>query len=667
MSSPTGETERVAYLRAFLHEQNRLYYVQDSPAISDQEYDRLLRELGDLEARHPELADPNSPTQRVGSDLSEQFAQVRHARPMLSLRNTYGRDEVADFYGKLCEAVGGEPAVSCELKFDGTSISLLYEAGSLVRAATRGNGAVGDDVTRNARTIASVPLQLTGDYPRTLEMRGEVLMPRAGFEALNRQRQDIGEQPFANPRNAAAGSLKLQTSALAAERPLFCTLYYVLTDERTFRTHSESLDAAERWGFVISPGRALAHSLDEIYAYIDRWSERRRSLPYDTDGIVLKLDDLASQRALGLTAKSPRWAVAYKYAAEQARSRLREVTFQVGRTGVVTPVANMDPVALSGSTIRRATLHNMGVISDLDLHVGDLVVVEKGGEVIPKIVGVDVRERPDGAPPVTFPTTCPVCGAQLTRAEGEAAFYCPNYRHCQPQIVGKLIHFVERDALDIEQLGDEKVEQLHSAGLVRDASDLYRLTAGALMSLPGYQQLSARKTVEAIAASRRQPFHRVLFALGIRYVGATVAKRLAAAFNDVDQLMQATPQQLMAVDDIGERIANSVAQYFADPDNRALVERLREAGLTLAAERAETLSQALQGRSFVVSGTFDLPREELKALIAAHGGTVASAISAKTAYVVAGDNMGPAKKQKARQLGVPIIGLDELRKLIAQQ
>lgn len=663
----SSETERIDYLRAFLLEQNRKYYVLDAPVISDQEYDQLLRELSDLEARHPEKADPNSPTQRVGSDLNEAFSQVRHTRPMLSLGNTYSREEVAEFYERVCELAGRPLDVSCELKFDGTSISLVYENGALVRAATRGDGAVGDDVTRNVKTIRSVPLKLTGDYPGQLEMRGEVLMTRQGFDELNQTRLDIGETPFANPRNAAAGSLKLQNSALAAERHLFCTLYYVLTDERQFATHSESLEAAKGWGFVVSPGQQVAHSLEEIYAYIDEWADKRRTLEYDTDGIVLKVNDLGAQRLMGLTAKSPRWAVAYKYKTEQAHSRLLEVTYQVGRTGVVTPVANMEPVPLGGTTVKRASLHNLGIIRDLDLHTGDVVVVEKGGEIIPKIVGVDVEKREPGAAPVLFPTTCPVCGHVLVRAEGEAAYYCPNYSHCPPQIVGKLIHFVERAAMDIDQLGDEKVEQLYTAGLVRNAADFYELSADDLLRLPGYQARSAQKTIEGIAASKSKPFDRVLFAIGIRYVGTTVARRLAAAFHNVDSLMSASVAELMGVEDIGASIAGAVSEFFGDAENRALVERLRGYGLRLEAEQQQRLGDALQGKSLVVSGVFaDISRDDLKALIAAHGGKNTASISSKTDYVVAGENMGPAKLAKAKQLGVRIIGYDDLLKLIGK-
>lgn len=664
-STQVSEKERIIYLREFLHEQNHKYYVLNSPVISDMEFDQLIHELQALEAAHPEMADVNSPTQRVGSDVNASFSQVRHNRPMLSLGNTYSRQEVADFYNRVCSDAGRSLDISCELKFDGTSISLIYEDGQLVRAATRGDGVVGDDVTRNVRTIPTVPLRLKGDYPQTLEMRGEILMPIAGFEELNKQRADIGEPAFANPRNAAAGSLKLQNSSLAAERPLMCMLYYVLTDERDFQTHYESLEAAKEWGFVISPNYKICHSLEEIYAFIDEWDVKRHDLPYDIDGIVLKVNDLAVREELGLTAKSPRWAVAYKFKAEQAHSRLLEVTFQVGRTGVVTPVANMEPVQLAGTVVKRASLHNLGIIRDLDLHVDDTVVIEKGGEIIPKIVGVDVEKRIDGARPVEFPSVCPVCGATLVRIEGEAAYYCPNYNGCAPQIVGRLTHFVERGAMDIEQLGDEKIELLFRHGLLKDIADFYTLTAEELLSLPGFQLKSANKAIEAIAESKKQPFERVLFAIGIRYVGATVAKRLASAFKNIDNLIAAPVEQLKAAQDIGEVIAQSVRTFFDKEENIQLINRLRDAGLQMSMKEQVLASDSLSGKQFVVSGVFDaISRDDLKALLASHGGKVVNSISGKTDYVVAGANMGPAKLEKAQKLGVSIIGYDDLLKMI---
>lgn len=664
-STQVSEKERIIYLREFLHEQNHKYYVLNSPVISDMEFDQLMHELQALEAAHPEMADVNSPTQRVGSDVNASFSQVRHNRPMLSLGNTYSRQEVADFYNRVCSDAGRSLEISCELKFDGTSISLIYEDGQLVRAATRGDGVVGDDVTRNVRTIPTVPLRLKGDYPQTLEMRGEILMPIAGFEELNKQRADIGEPAFANPRNAAAGSLKLQNSSLAAERPLMCMLYYVLTDERDFQTHYESLEAAKEWGFVISPNYKICHSLEEIYAFIDEWDVKRHDLPYDIDGIVLKVNDLAVCEELGLTAKSPRWAVAYKFKAEQAHSRLLEVTFQVGRTGVVTPVANMEPVQLAGTVVKRASLHNLGIIRDLDLHVDDTVVIEKGGEIIPKIVGVDVEKRIDGARPVEFPSVCPVCGATLVRIEGEAAYYCPNYNGCAPQIVGRLTHFVERGAMDIEQLGDEKIELLFRHGLLKDIADFYTLTAEELLSLPGFQLKSANKAIEAIAESKKQPFERVLFAIGIRYVGATVAKRLASAFKNIDNLIAAPVEQLKAAQDIGEVIAQSVRTFFDKEENIQLINRLRDAGLQMSMKEQVLASDSLSGKQFVVSGVFDaISRDDLKALLASHGGKVVNSISGKTDYVVAGANMGPAKLEKAQKLGVSIIGYDDLLKMI---
>ncbi len=658
--------ERIDALRDFLHKQNHNYYVLNSPIVSDEKFDLKMRELQEMEAAHPEFADPNSPTQRVGSDINVAFEQVAHSRPMLSLGNTYSRQEVEEFYERVCADSGQKLDISCELKFDGASISLIYEHGRLVRAATRGDGSKGDDVTRNVRTIKSVPLRLTGDYPARLEMRGEIVMPREGFDRLNRQRADIGEPPLANPRNAAAGSLKLQNSKMAAERPLDCMLYYVYADELNFASHTESLEAAKRWGFVISPHYRLCHSLEEIFAYIDEWDEKRHALPYDIDGIVLKVNGLAVQQELGLTAKSPRWAVAYKFKAEQARSRLREVTFQVGRTGVVTPVANMDPVPLAGTTVRRASLHNLGIIRELDLHEGDTVVVEKGGEIIPKIVDVERSERMDGARPVAFPEVCPECGARLVRMEGEAAYYCPNYIACAPQIVGRLIHFVSRGAMDIDQLGEEKVIQLFKSGLVADVSDFYKLSIDDLLALPGYKQRSAQKAVDAIADSRNRTFDRVLFAVGIRHVGATVAKRLAGAFRNIDNLIGASEEQLAGTQDIGEVIAKSVRLFLDKAENLDLIERLRKAGLQMSEGERSLASDSLGRRQFVVSGVFDgIGRDELKDLIASHGGKVVGSISGKTDYVVAGANMGPAKLEKASKLGVPIIGYDELLKMIA--
>lgn len=660
-----SDAERIEHLRAFLHEQNRNYYVLNSPVISDMEFDQKMAELQGLEERHPELFDPNSPTQRVGSDINIAFEQVRHQRPMLSLGNTYSRPEVESFYERVCKDAGRMLDISCELKFDGTSISLVYEDGKLVRAATRGDGVVGDDVTRNVRTIPTVPLQLTGDYPAHLEMRGEILMPRDGFEELNRQRADIGEPPFANPRNAAAGSLKLQNSSMAAERPLICMLYYVLTDDIKFTSHTESLEAAKKWGFVISPNYKLCRNTEEIFAYIDEWDVKRRDLPYDTDGIVLKVNDLRTQSELGLTAKSPRWAVAYKFKAEQAHSRLLKVTYQVGRTGVITPVANMDPVPLAGTTVKRASLHNLDIINELGLHLNDVVIIEKGGEIIPKIVGVDESRRDPDAVPVGFPAQCPVCGAGLVRMEGEAAYYCPNYNACDPQIIGRLIHFVERGAMDIEQLGDEKIELLYREGLIRDFHDLYSLTKEDLLKLPGFQEKSAAKTIDAVSESKQRPFDRVIFALGIRYVGSTVAKRLVEAFPDIDSLMRASIEQLTAAQDIGMKIAGSVYRFFRDERNIKVVEELRAAGLQMSAEKIAPVSTSLAGKSFVVSGVFEqIGRDELKALIAANGGKVTGSISKKTDFVVAGENMGPAKLEKANALGVKIIGFDELNGMI---
>ncbi len=658
------EVSRIEYLRQFLHEQNRNYYVLNSPVISDKQYDDLLHELSLLEAKHPELFDPNSPTERVGSDISLEFEQVRHERPMLSLGNTYSRDEVTAFYNRVISAVGRNVDISCELKFDGTSISLIYDNGKLVRAATRGDGIIGDDVTRNVRTIKSVPLQLVGNFPAHLEMRGEILMPHAGFEALNKQRIDIGEPPFANPRNAAAGSLKQRISSAVAQRPLDCMLYYVLTDDIDFVSHTQSLNEAKKWGFVISPGHKLCHSLTEIFDFIDHWDVERHNLPYDIDGIVLKVDELALQNALGLTAKSPRWATAYKFKAEQAHSRLLEVSYQVGRTGIITPVANMEPVPLAGTIVKRASLHNVDIIRGLDLHIGDSVIIEKGGEIIPKIVGVDIELRPSDAKPVAFPTHCPQCGSPLVREDGEAGFYCQNYTFCPPQIVGKLIHFVHRGAMDIDQIGEANVELLYQSGLVSNVADFYNLSVSDFERLPGYQQKSARKAYDGIVQSKSKPFDRVLFALGIRYVGNTVAKTLAQAFENIDNLANASIEQLVSQQDIGIKIATSVKSFFSKEENLQLINRLRLAGLNFALERKQNISDSLSGKQFVVSGVFaDISRDALKELIEQHGGKISSSISSKTNFIVAGDNMGPAKLEKAQKLGVPIISFEQLKQL----
>ena len=665
------EQERILQLRAELHQHNHNYYVLNTPTISDQEFDALLRELQELEDRHPELADPNSPTQRVGSDLSQEFETFVHVRPMLSLSNTYNIGEVAEFYQRVREGLAGEDfEICCELKFDGLSISLHYEDGRLVRAVTRGDGVQGDDVTANVRTIRTIPLQLAQDasWPRSFEIRGEILMPWSSFEALNREREAREEPLFANPRNAASGTLKSKQASVVAERKLDAYLYYLLGDELPADGHYENLQAARSWGFQISDAMRKVRTLEEIEAFINYWDTARKDLPVATDGIVLKVNSMRQQRALGMTAKSPRWAIAYKFQAEQQSTILREVTFQVGRTGAVTPVANMDPVQLSGTVVRRATLHNADFMDSLDLHVGDHVLVEKGGEIIPKIVAVDEAFiTPERGPKVEFIRHCPECGAELVRYEGEAAWYCPNETGCPPQLKGRIEHFVSRRAMNIDTLGPETIEDFFARGLIRDYADLYTLTVDQLSGYNDTRIRSARKTIQAIEDSRQVPFERVLFALGIRFVGETVAKTLARRFRSIDALAHATLDDLLQVNTIGAAIAESVIRWFADADNAFLVERLRAQGLQLQLSDAAIAEQSdrLAGKTIVISGVFaHHSRDEYKALIEQHGGKNTGSISAKTSFILAGDNMGPAKLEKAQKLGVPIVSEDEFLQMI---
>lgn len=668
-----NEQERIVALRAELHRHNHNYYVLNQPTISDQDFDALLRELQDLEARHPELFDPNSPTQRVGSDLSNEFQTFRHTRPMLSLANTYNKEEVREYYNRVREGLQDEPfEICCELKFDGLSISLHYEDGRLVRALTRGDGEQGDDVTANVRTIRSIPLQLSpdGGWPREFEIRGEVLMPWTSFEALNREREAREEPLFANPRNAASGTLKSKQTSVVAERKLDAYLYYLLGDTLPADGHYENLQQARLWGFKVSDAMRKVRTLDEIYAFIDHWDTARRDLPVATDGIVLKVNSLRQQRALGMTAKSPRWAIAYKFQAEQQSTILREVTFQVGRTGAVTPVANMDPVQLSGTIVRRATLHNADFVAQLDLHLGDHVLVEKGGEIIPKIVAVDpafvTSER---GPRVEFIRRCPECGAELVRFEGEAAWYCPNDSHCPPQIKGRIEHFVSRRAMNIDTLGPETIDDYYNRGLVRDIADLYDLSVDQLNGAHGERQRSASKTIQAIADSRQVPFERVLFALGIRFVGEQMAKTLARAFKSMDALAAASLDDLLQVGGVGQAIAESVIRWFQDADNVFLLERLRAHGLQfqLSEEALAAQSNRLQGQSIVISGVFaHHSRDEYKALIEQHGGKNVGSISKKTSFILAGDSMGPAKLEKAQKLGITILSEDQFLEMIQE-
>lgn len=655
-----NEKERILYLREQLHEHNYKYYVLNQPDISDQDFDFLMHELQDLEAKHPELYDANSPTQRVGSDLNQNFTQVAHKYPMLSLANTYNEQDVADWYESVSRGLAGEPfEVCCEMKYDGLSISLTYVDGKLVSGVTRGDGVHGDDVTANVKTIRCIPLVLkegTG-YPKEFEIRGEILMPWKVFEQLNAEREAAEEPLFANPRNAASGTLKSQNSKLVASRRLDAYLYYLLGDNLPAEGHYENLQAAAHWGFKISQGMKKVGSLEEIYEFINYWDTERKNLPVATDGIVLKVNSLRQQRALGYTAKSPRWAIAYKFKAERACTRLNEVTYQVGRTGAVTPVANMDPVQLAGTIVKRATLNNEDFIRSFDLHIGDYVYVEKGGEIIPKIVGVAVEKRQQDAVPVEFIKTCPECGTPLVRYEGEAAHYCPNDTGCPPQIKGRIEHFIARRAMNIDSLGPETVDEYYRRGLIHNIADLYKIQVQDINGT-GNRERSAQKIVNGIAASKKVPFERVVFALGIRFVGETSARLLARRFKTMDSLQAATMQQLMDIDGVGEVIAKSVITYFANPVNQEIVARLRSYGLQmqLSEEQIEGTSDKLSGKSIVISGVFTKhSRDEYKALIEKNGGKNVGSISGKTSFILAGDNMGPSKLQKAEKLGVPLV------------
>ena len=665
-----NEEERIIELREELHAHNHRYYVENAPEISDQEFDALMRELQELEARHPEMHDDNSPTQRVGSDLSSEFQQVAHRYPMLSLANTYNRQEVADWYESVSRGLhGADFEVCCEMKYDGLSISLTYENGRLVRGVTRGDGVHGDDVTANVRTIRCIPLVLTGDdYPKDFEIRGEILMPWKVFENLNAEREKAEEPLFANPRNAASGTLKSQSSALVASRRLDAYLYYILGAELPSDSHYDNLEHARQWGFKISEGMRKVRTLEEIYAFIDKWDTDRKNLPVATDGIVLKVNSIAQQRQLGYTAKSPRWAIAYKFKAERERTRLLDVTFQVGRTGAVTPVANMEPVQLAGTVVKRATLNNEDFIRSFDLHIHDYVYVEKGGEIIPKIVGVDVDSREEGAQPVEFAKVCPECGTPLVRYEGEAAHYCPNDASCAPQIKGRIEHFISRKAMNIDSLGPETVDEYYRRRLIRNVADLYDITVQDING-DGSRERSARKIVEGIKASVEVPFERVVFALGIRLVGETSAKILARHFKNIDALMNATLDQLTQIDGIGEVMAKSVITYFHTPENQEIVERLRGYGLqmSLSEEQLASATDILAGKTIVISGVFQKhSRDEYKAMIEQNGGKNTGSISAKTSMVLAGENMGPAKLQKAEKLGIRIINEDEFLEMIGR-
>ena len=662
--------EKIDQLRADLHRHNYNYYVLNAPEISDKEFDDMMRELQDLEKAHPEYMDKNSPTMRVGSDLNKNFVQVAHKYPMLSLGNTYSENEVADFYDRVKKSLNEDFEVCCELKYDGTSISLTYEDGKLVQAVTRGDGEKGDDVTDNVKTIRSIPLVLHGDYPKSFEIRGEILMPWESFEALNRERELREEPLFANPRNAASGTLKSQNSSVVANRKLDAYLYYLLGENLPGDGHYENLQAAKNWGFKISDHMHKAQTLQEIFDYIRYWDTERKNLPVATDGIVLKVNSLRQQRNLGYTAKSPRWAIAYKFQAERALTRLNKVSYQVGRTGAITPVANLDPVQLSGTIVKRASLHNADIIEGLDLHIGDLVYVEKGGEIIPKITGVDKDARGMMlVEKVRFITHCPECGSPLIRYEGEAAHYCPNETACPPQSKGKIEHFISRRAMNIDGLGPETVDLFYQVGLIKDASDLYALKVEDIMGLERMGRKSAENIIRGIEASKSVPFERVLFALGIRFVGETVAKKLAHALGEIEAIRGAGLDTLKAIDEIGEKIAQSIVAYFDNPMNDALVKRLEAAGLQFcrSEEELEGRTDKLAGLSIVISGVFaHHSRDEYKSLIEKNGGKNVGSISSKTSFILAGENMGPSKLEKAQKLGIRILNENEFLQMLSE-
>lgn len=663
----TNIEQQILALRELLNNYNYHYYVLSKPLISDFEFDKLLAELQRLEEENPQFFDPNSPTQRVGSDINQDFTQVKHIYPMLSLGNTYNEGEVADFYNRVAKALNAPFEIVCELKYDGTSISLIYENGSLTRAVTRGDGEKGDDVTANVRTIRSIPLKLQGDYPDFMEIRGEILMPWKVFEALNKEREAQEESLFANPRNAASGSLKLQNASEVAKRKLDAYLYYMLGENLPADTHAGCLQAAAKFGFKISDAVKVCKTLPEVMDYIAYWDKERKNLPVATDGIVLKVNDLTQQKNLGYTAKSPRWAIAYKFQAEKALTTLQSVSYQVGRTGAITPVANLDPVQLSGTVVKRASLHNADIINQLDLHIGDKVYVEKGGEIIPKITGVETSIRDLFADKVEFITVCPECGTPLVRDEGEAAHYCPNEANCPPQIKGKMTHFVSRKAMNIDGLGEETIDLIYRNGLAKNIADLYTLKLIDLALLDRLGDKSGRKILTSLEKSKSVPFERVLYSLGIRYVGETVAKKLASALENIDNIMSATAMELACIDEIGEVIAQSVEDYFKEPTNRELVERLRSYGLQMeiSKDKAALKTDKLSGKIIVISGTFEKhSREELKELIELNGGKNSSSISSKTSFILAGDNMGPAKEEKANKLSIKMISEDEFLELI---
>lgn len=663
--SRTDDIKRMRQLEQELDYHSQRYYVDNAPEISDFEFDALLRELQDLEATYPEDADPNSPTKRVGSDLTTEFESVEHRYPMQSLANTYSSEELGEWIDRIVKELGEVEFVT-ELKFDGTAISLCYENGALKRAVTRGDGRRGDDVTNNVRTIASVPLKLRGEgYPTLFEIRGEIIMPYASFDRLNREREAAGEPLLANPRNAAAGTLKLQSSQTVAHRGLDCTLYHLAGDNLPYTTHAEMLSAARGWGFKISDHTAICRSREEVEKFIAYWDTERKALPYATDGVVIKVNSYAQQRTLGSTAKAPRWAVAYKFQAEKALTKLLSVDFQVGRTGAITPVANLEPVQLAGTVVKRASIHNADQIAQLDIRLGDMVYIEKGGEIIPKITGVELSLRTADSKPFEYITHCPECGSELVRFEGEAKHYCPNQSDCPPQIIGRIEHFVKRKAMDIEGLGGETIELLWQNGMLRDIADIYHLDPVQLASLPRLGEKSAANILEGVRRSKEVPFERVLFALGIRFVGETTAKYIATHFLSLDAIAAASAEELAEAEEVGDKIARSITEYFADDNNRRIIESLREAGLKFDMEIKQPTSNALLGKSVVISGKFlGRSRDDMKALVEEHGGKNLAAVSANVDFIVAGENMGPAKRQKAEKLGVKILSEEEFMALI---
>ena len=661
------DIQRMRELESLLELYNYQYYVENSPSISDFEFDTLLRELQDLEAQYPKESDPNSPTRRVGSDLTTEFESMEHRYPMQSLANTYSLEELGEWIDRITREVDDVEFV-CELKFDGTAISLCYENGVLQRAVTRGDGKRGDDVTNNVRTIGSVPMKLRGNgYPSLFEIRGEIYMPYASFDRLNREREAAGETPMANPRNAAAGTLKQQSSQVVARRGLDCTLYHIAGDELPFATHIENLEAARKWGFKVSEHMRVCRTRQEIEAFIAHWDTERKSLPYATDGIVIKVNNYAQQRTLGSTAKAPRWAVAYKFQAERALTRLVSVDFQVGRTGAITPVANLEPVQLAGTVVKRASIHNADQIAALDIRIGDMVYVEKGGEIIPKITEVELSERPADSKPFKYITHCPECGSKLVRYDGEAKHFCPNSAECKPQIIGRMVHFVSRKAMNIEGLGGETIELLWENGMLKDIADIYDLNPQQLANLPRLGDKSAANILDGVRESKQVPFERVLFALGIRFVGETTAKYLAAHFRTLDAISKATTEELSEAEEVGQKIAVAITEYFTDERNRSIVERLCSAGLKFEVEDKHRSSNALEGKSVVISGKFiGRSRDDMKALVEEHGGRNLATVSANVDFIVAGENMGPAKRQKAEKLGITILNEEEFMTLIAE-